>query len=126
MADSRVRPAHRSTAANATSATTISAISASDWGGAASNISSATKAWPIGNLLMSALLWVGSIPLGSSDVQGEPTPRSCGGRVIARLIRCPRCGSPVLSRDVEHGAATCGTCGLTWPYLGDDDAQEAS
>lgn len=40
--------------------------------------------------------------------------------MTARLIRCPRCGAAVLSRDVADGAATCGTCGLTWPYLTDE------
>lgn len=41
--------------------------------------------------------------------------------MIGRLIRCPRCGAPVLTRDLVDGHATCGSCNLTWPYLDDQD-----
>lgn len=39
-----------------------------------------------------------------------------------RVMRCPRCGAPCfVALDVVDGEATCGSCGLTWPYITPDE-----
>lgn len=35
-----------------------------------------------------------------------------------RTIRCPRCGAlAIIDLDIRDGLATCGSCGLEWPYI---------